>query len=180
MLRFGGSTLGEIAGDALTAALGTATLALGAGELPSGLRGLAQLPDPPRLAGPAAGLISAHRWAPEAAWIVVACDHPWIRAEHVAWLAGQRQPGRWAVIPRQSDGHPCPTLALYEPQALELLERISWSERNVRAAILLDSPRTLSLPVPAEFADGWKNVNTLQELRAEEERLASGNRQAGR
>jgi len=179
MLRFGERTLGEIAVDALTAALGTGILALGAGELPSGLR-LAQLPDSPGLAGPAAGLISTHRWAPQAAWIVVACDHPWLRAEHVAWLAGQRQVGRWAVIPRQSDGHFCPTLALYEPQALELLERKSYLERNVRPAILLDSPRTFSPQIPTEFEQGWKNVNTLQELRSEEDQLASGNTQAGR
>lgn len=180
MLQFGGRTLGEIAAAALAAALGPEPLALGAGELPGGLRGLARLPDSPGLAGPAAGLISAHRWAPEAAWIVVACDHPWLRAEHVAWLARQRQPGRWAVIPQQSDGHPCPTLALYEPQALELLERKRWSERNVRAAILLDSSRTLLPQIPAELADGLKNVNTLHELRAEEERLASGSKQDGR
>lgn len=179
MLRFGGRTLGEIAAGALADALGTGILALGAGELPSGLR-LAQLPDSPGLGGPAAGLISSHRWAPEAAWIVAACDHPWLRAEHVAWLAGQRQPGRWAVIPQQGDGHPCPTLALYEPQALELLERKSWLERNVRPAILLDSPHTLSPKIPAEFAEGWMNVNTLLELRAEEERLVSGNRQGSR
>jgi molybdopterin-guanine dinucleotide biosynthesis protein MobB len=179
MLRFGECTLGEIAAGALTDALGAGFLALGAGELPGGLRSLAQLPDSPGFAGPAAGLISAHRWAPEAAWIVVACDHPWLRAEHVAWLADQRRPGRWAVIPKQSDGHACPTLALYEPQALELLERKSWLERNVRPAILLDSPHTLSPQIPAEFAEGWKNVNTLQELHAEEEQLASGNKQDG-
>ena len=124
LLRIGGRPLAAIAAAALGAGLGVdRTVVLGAGGLPEGMLELGRLPDPPGFAGPGAGLIAAHRWAPEAAWIVAACDHPWLRPEHIAWLAGQRKPGRWAVIPKQCDGHACPTLALYEPQALESLER---------------------------------------------------------
>lgn len=180
LIMFGGHTLGEIAADALIAVLGDEkSLALGAGELPDALCSFKQLPDSPGFGGPTAALISAHRWAPAAAWIVAACDHPWLRGEHIAWLAGQRQPGRWAVIPRQHDGHPCPTLALYEPQALEILERMAWAEHNPRPAVLLDSPRTLQPQVPAEFEDAWRNVNTSEELRLEKGRLDSGDKQAG-
>lgn len=182
---FGGRTLGEIAAEALGSRVGREqivgrTVALGAGILPAALGGIAQVPDSPGFGGPSAALITAHRWAPAAAWIVAACDHPWLRAEHIAWLAGQRQPGRWAVIPRQHDGHPCPTLALYEPQALEWLARQAgaWdadqdADHSVRPAMLQQSPHTLMVDVPPELADGWKNVNTPEELRAEEERLAA-------
>ena len=174
MIAFGGRTLGEIAAEALSAGLGDRqSVALGAGGLPEALRGLVQLPDSPGFGGPGAALISAHRWAPEAAWIVAACDHPWLRGQHIEWLAKQRQPGRWAVIPRQPDGHPCATLALYEPQALEALERQACADvgHNARPRVLLESPRTLVLEVPPELADGWKSVNTPKELRTEEERL---------
>ena len=124
ILRVGGRPLAGIAASALSTALGARrTVALGSGVLPDELLTLVRVPDSPGYSGPAAGLIAAHRWAPQAAWIVAACDHPWLRAEHIEWLAGQRRPGRRAVIPRQGDGHPCPTLALYEPQALEELER---------------------------------------------------------
>jgi molybdopterin-guanine dinucleotide biosynthesis protein MobB len=177
MIAFGGSSLGEIAVAALGAALGDGrSVVLGAGMLAEVLKGLARLADPPGFGGPAAALISAHRWAPEATWIVAACDHPWLRGEHIAWLAAQREPGRWAVIPRQSDGFPCPTLALYEPQALEALERQACQDggHNGRPQMLMESPRTLVLSVPPELADGWKSVNTPEELRAEEERLAPG------
>jgi molybdenum cofactor guanylyltransferase len=182
MVRFGGRQLGEIAAEALGASLGDRrTVALGSGQLPEALPAVARLADSPGFAGPGAGLIAAHRWAPEAAWIVAACDHPWLRSEHIEWLAAQRQPGRWAVIPRQGDGHPCPTLALYEPQALESMERRASEdpEHNARPSVLLELPRTLVLQPPDELADGWKNVNTPEELRGEEERLASGGRQAG-
>ncbi len=197
LVHFGGRTLGEIAAEALGTLCDTLcdaargadcsaeyaagcgdgkTVALGAGALPQALGALAQLPDAPGIGGPAAGLIAAHRWAPEAAWIVAACDHPWVRRQHIAWLAGQRQPGRWAVIPRQSDGHPCPTLALYEPQALEALDRQAraGSEHNARASALLALPGTLVAEPPAELADGWTNVNTREQLRAEQNRLGQG------
>ena len=109
-----------------------------------------------------------------------ACDHPWVGAEHIAWLAAQRSPGCWAVIPRQSDGHPSPGLALYEPQALEALERRTRAagERGVRPLALMEMPQTRVVDVPVELADGWKNVNTPEELRAEEARL-TGRRATG-
>jgi len=183
IVRFGGSTLGEIVAKALGEGLDVhRTVLLGSGVLPESLASLECLADPPGFAGPGAGLIAAHRWAPEATWIVAACDHPWVRSEHIEWLAAQRQPGRWAVIPRQRDGHPCPMLALYEPQALEVMERMARidPEHNARAAVLLDTPRTSILQPPEELADGWKNVNTPEELRIEEERLALVRKRAGR
>jgi molybdopterin-guanine dinucleotide biosynthesis protein A len=181
ILRFAGRALGEIAAEALTAVVGaTRSVVLGSGALPETLVALPRLPDSPDFAGPAAGLIAAHRWAPQAAWIVAACDHPWLRAGHVAWLAAQRQPGQWSLIPRQGDGHPCPTLALYEPQALQALERRARADsaHNAPPLARLQSPRTRFVEPPAELADGWKNVNTPEELRAEEQRLAASPRRA--
>jgi molybdopterin-guanine dinucleotide biosynthesis protein MobB len=176
LLQVAGRLLAGIAAEALSAVLGAhRTVVLGSGGLPEALAALARLPDAPGFAGPGAGLIAAHRWAPEAAWIVAACDHPWLRPEHIEWIMGQRQQGRRAVIPRQCDGHPCPTLALYEPQALEALERQAREDREqfVRPKALLALPRTLVLTPPAKLADGWTNVNTPDELRNEEERLAA-------
>lgn len=183
LLPFGGRALGELAAEAFAARrdgsdahwADPGVVALGRGVLPEALKTLAQLPDPPGFSGPGAGLLAAHRWAPEAAWIVAACDHPWLRPAHIDWLAAQRQPGRWAVIPAQPDGHLCPTLAIYEPQALEFLERQAQAapEHNVRPLALLESPHTLVLPPPPELDDGWKNVNTPEELRAEELRIVA-------
>ena len=175
-VQFGGRALGEIVAEALVAMPGhPGVVALGGDALPQSLKTWTQLPDAPEFSGPGAGMIAAHRWAPEAAWIVAACDHPWLRARHVEWLAAQRQPGRWAVVPLQRDGHPCPTLALYEPQALEAMERLARAGRkhNADPSSVLDLPRTAVVQPPPELADGWTGVNTPEELRAEEERLAA-------
>jgi molybdopterin-guanine dinucleotide biosynthesis protein A len=156
LIQFEGTTLAENAVRALGVGLSpdngqSGQLAmekivlLGAGPVPEGLGSLNRLPDAPGLAGPVAGLITAHRWAPEAAWVAAACDHPTLAPEHVSWLKSQRRPGVWAVIPRQSDGQPCPTLALYEPQALERLETLLLADaRSALMAALLEDPRTSS------------------------------------
>jgi molybdopterin-guanine dinucleotide biosynthesis protein MobB len=190
LLKFGMSTLGEIAADALSSGLGEADAAcgsglvhsnvivLGAGSLPRALEELIRLPDAPGLAGPLAGLLAAHRWAPRAAWILAACDHPWLNAAEIRWLVGQRRPGAWAILPRQPDGHPCPTLALYEPQALTVLERslVTHGADKVRMAELFDHPRTVIGP---QFTRATVNVNTPEELLAAEALVKAQARHSG-
>jgi molybdopterin-guanine dinucleotide biosynthesis protein MobB len=177
MMRFGNSTLGEIAGHALGDALQRSTrlrpkngnqhpdlLLLGAGPIPDSLLQQPRLLDPPGVAGPVAGLLSAHRWAPTAAWVVSACDHPWLSLQEIETLIRERRAGRWAIISRQLDGHPCPTLAIYEPQALELLERSYWTRReDTRLALLLEDSHTWISP---HRMRGSESVNTRQEFQA--------------
>ena len=182
LVCFGTSTLGEIAAHALsdgicqeepngqvgrTASLKNVVI-LGAGPVPDALQPLRRLPDIPGLAGPIAGLLAAHRWAPSASWVLGACDHPWLSTAEIRWLIQRRRPGSWAILPRQSDNHPCPTLALYEPQALTVLERsvLVRGAGAVRIAELIDHPRTL---LAAHSTRGLENVNTPQELRAQAE-----------
>jgi molybdenum cofactor guanylyltransferase len=162
LLEFKGRTLAEIAITALSSVLnrGSSNSAedddasdrrlaiLGAGPIPSSLQNIARLPDPPGLVGPLAGLLAAHRWNPRAAWILAACDHPWLDQSDVQFLVDERKPGTWAIMPRQPDGHPYPTFALFEPQSLQVLERsvLVRGPENVRIAELFDHPRTLIVP----------------------------------
>jgi hypothetical protein len=69
-------------------------------------------------------------------------------------------------------------LALYEPQALEAMERLARADRRRNAApsALLGLPHTAILEPPPELADGWTSVNTPQQLQAEEERLAEASK----
>jgi molybdopterin-guanine dinucleotide biosynthesis protein A len=177
LVSFGHSTLGEIAANALQAGIaqsGSASLdpvALGTGVLPPSMQYLIQLADAPDLAGPLAGLLAAHRWSPRTAWIVVACDHPWVSPAEIQELIDQRSPGRWAVLARQPDDGPCPTLGLYEPQALAFLERNLLARGPEKACIawLLDHPRTWVGP---RHLHGTVDVNTPEELSAEKRTLA--------
>jgi molybdopterin-guanine dinucleotide biosynthesis protein MobB len=160
LVRFHGSALGEIVARALSSGIGEPKInhgvggaklldpnlvLLGAGPVPDALHGLRRLPDAPGLAGPIAGLLAAHRWAPSAAWILAACDHPWLTESDIRWLIDQRRPGAWAIVPRQPDGHPCSTLGLYEPQSLTVLEcaLLEPRTRDVRMAELFEHPHTV-------------------------------------
>lgn len=176
LLNFGGSTLGEIAAHALSNGIKEADaesdaqfnpnlVILGAGPLPDALQSLIRLPDTLGLAGPLAGLLAAHRWAPRAAWVLAACDHPWLNAAEIRWLVEQRRPGAWTILSRQSDDHPCPTLALYEPQALTVLERslVSRGAERVRMAELFDHPHTV---LAQQFTHATVNVNTPDDFAA--------------
>jgi molybdopterin-guanine dinucleotide biosynthesis protein A len=188
LVSFAGRTLGEIAAHALSEALAgpeTASapsfspnlVVLGAGPLPEPLQSLPRLPDVPELGGPIAGLLAAHRWMPHVAWILAACDHPWLTAEDIRWLMNQRKPGVWAVLPRQPDDHPCPTLALYEPQSLAVLERslLVRGPAELRIAELFNHQRSFLAP---QFTRGMVNVNTPQELMAEAELVEPARRPA--
>lgn len=179
MMRFAGSTLGEIAACALGEALKRyATprsyardgsldpnlILLGAGPVPDALLQQPRLLDPPNIESPVAGLLAAHRWAPTAAWIVSACDHPWLRGQDIEKLIRERRAGRWAIVSRQLDSHPCPTLALYEPQALHLLERLfETCGKEIRLSQLLEDSHTWISP---HSTRGAESVNTPQEFQA--------------
>jgi molybdopterin-guanine dinucleotide biosynthesis protein A len=56
-------------------------------------------------------------------------------------------------------------LAVYEPQALQRIERElaagRWGLRH-----LVDDERVVCPTIPEELAEAWRNVNTPEELRA--------------
>ena len=136
---------------------------LGSAEVPDQCRHITCLADPPGLAGPLAGLLSAMRWNPDVAWLFAACDLPLIRAEAVMWLLEQRAPGRVAVLPRVGDKGPEPLLALYEPEARQLLEQLAamGSQAPHRVA---EHDGVFTPTPPAALATAWRNVNTLADL----------------
>ena len=90
-------------------------------------RGLPCLEDVPEVDGPLSGLLALSRGRPEAQWIVLSCDMPWISEEAVRWLASWADKGHSAVIPRTGDGRLQPLCALYGPKAGVLLESLTAS-----------------------------------------------------
>jgi len=138
---------------------------LGTGPLPPAFDDVTQLPDPVHVQGPTAGLVTALRWNPQAAWLVVACDQPLVRPEAVRWLLGQRRPGRWAVMPRIAGGVPEPFLAVYEPHSLSLLEEKVSAGRTAPVAIT-DFRHVVCPEPPTELEDCWRSFNTLEEYEA--------------
>jgi len=124
----------------------------------------------PGLEGPAAGILSALRAHPSAAWLVLACDLPFLDAGTLQHLIARRDPTRVATAFRsRHNGLPEPLCAIYEPAALAGLEAFVAGGRNCprkfliqSGALLLDQPR----------AEALDNVNTPTELDDARQRMA--------
>jgi molybdopterin-guanine dinucleotide biosynthesis protein MobB len=138
-------------------------LLLGAGPVPASAAGLRRIPDPPGLAGPIAGFLAAMRWDPDATWLMAACDQPSISRAAVSWLLDQREPGRWAIMPRLAGGRLEPFLAVYEPQSLPLLEAAARSGFAAPGRIA-DHEKTVCPSPPDDLATSWRSVNTPEDL----------------
>ena len=85
----------------------------------------ARIADDPRARGPLAGLLGGFAARPGRAWLVVACDQPWLDAAALAWLIGERSPRAIAVLPRRGDCGVEPFPAVYEPEAAPALAQLA-------------------------------------------------------
>jgi molybdopterin-guanine dinucleotide biosynthesis protein A len=76
----------------------------------------AQIVDRQQNLGPIAGIAAAQAEHPSCAWLVVACDLPFLDETTLAHLTAARRPERQATAYRSShDGLPEPLCAIYEP-----------------------------------------------------------------
>ena len=162
LLRRGGLTFAELAARALRPHVGEVVVS-GAGELACALTVLHRVRDVPGIRGPLAGLIALSRHRPDAAWVVAACDLPLVTPDAIAWLLGQRAPGRLAVLPRTTDGRVHPLLALYEPAAGPELEALLSSGR-LAPRQLQDLEAVATPTPPPPLAACWTNVNAPADL----------------
>jgi molybdopterin-guanine dinucleotide biosynthesis protein A len=111
--------------------------------------------------GPIAGIAAAQHLRPDCAWLVLACDLPFVTDECLRLLVAHRD-GRPIVAFRSShDGLPEPLCAIFEPSSrdgiLAVIDSGSHCPRRfvIRSGVeLLDQPRPFALD----------NVNTLEEF----------------
>lgn len=164
LLRSGGAALLERAVAALRPHVAGVFL-IGDGSAPASCRALPRISDAPGVGGPLGGMLAAMRLAPNAAWVFCACDLPFVSSQAVEWLAGLRKPDRWMVIPRITREGLEPLLALYEPQAREVLEDLV--ARGCRAPhVAASHPNAQIRMPPARLRACWRNVNSREELAA--------------
>ncbi len=72
--------------------------------------------------GPIAGIAAAQALKPGAAWLVLACDLPYVDSATLAHLISHRDAARSATAYRSShDGLPEPLCAIYEPRSAPLI-----------------------------------------------------------
>jgi molybdopterin-guanine dinucleotide biosynthesis protein A len=111
--------------------------------------------------GPIAGIMAAQARYPDAAWLVLACDLPFLDAATLEHLLRARRAERPATAFRSShDGLPEPLCAIYEPSSREAIAAHVASGRHC--------PRKFLITAHAHLVDepnprALDNINTPEE-----------------
>lgn len=113
--------------------------------------------------GPVAGILAALRTRPAAAWLVLACDLPFLDASTLRALIAGRDPSRVATAFRSAyDGLPEPLCAIWEPQCEPLLaDFVAADGRCPRKFLLAHAARIIELP----RSNALDNINSTTEYR---------------
>jgi molybdopterin-guanine dinucleotide biosynthesis protein A len=126
--------------------------------------GLPQIVDRLPGIGPIAGISAALQAHPKAAWLVVACDLPFLNEQTLRHLIAQRDPHKLATVYRSShDNLPEPLCAIWEPAAREpVLAYIAAGKQCPRKFLINADTTVIDLP----DARALENVNTADEFKA--------------
>lgn len=119
--------------------------------------------------GPLGAIVSAQKHMPDVAWLVLACDLPFVDGQVLSHLLAQRNAGRAVTCYRSAhDGLPEPLCAIYEPESAVILnDHFADGCRCPRKVLINTDKQELEQP----FAWALDNVNTPQELASAIERL---------
>jgi molybdopterin-guanine dinucleotide biosynthesis protein A len=120
-----------------------------------------QIVDTQENLGPIAGIMAAQAQYPNVAWLVLACDLPFLDDRTLETLMAARQPQRLATAYRSShDVLPEPLFAIYEPSSREAILAHVASGKNCPRKFLINSDvRLLDAPNPHAL----DNINTPDE-----------------
>ncbi len=121
--------------------------------------------------GPIAGIAAALQEHPKAAWLIVACDLPFLTRQTLQHLVANRDPQRVATAYRSAhDSLPEPLCAIWEPVARDAVLTYMQSGKQCPRKFLINS-NALLLDLPD--ARALDNVNTTEEFGAASAALQS-------
>jgi molybdopterin-guanine dinucleotide biosynthesis protein A len=117
--------------------------------------------------GPIAGILAAQARHPDVAWLVLACDLPFIEETTLDYLLAERDPTRQATAFRSGhpnnprhNGLPEPLCAIYEPSSREaILADVAAGKDCPRKFLINANTKLLDQPNPRAL----DNVNTPEE-----------------
>ncbi len=111
--------------------------------------------------GPAGGLLAAAATHPDRAWLVVACDLPFIKAATLTHLVDSRNPASMATAYRSvSNRLPEPLCAIWEPRGLSFLQQQLEQGTVCPRKVLIRAETHLLDPISSSALD---NINTPDE-----------------
>jgi molybdopterin-guanine dinucleotide biosynthesis protein A len=126
--------------------------------------GFAQIIDRPGSVGPTAGIMAAQEQFPDVAWLVLACDLPFLDAPTLEHLLSARDPARDATAYLSShDGLPEPLCAIYEPGSRQKLAAYLAQGRQCPRTFLREANAHLIAALDPRALD---NINTRAEYDA--------------
>ena len=113
--------------------------------------------------GPTGGILSAFHENPNAAWLVVACDMPFVEEETISDLVARRNPFAMATCYKNDEkGWPEPLCTIYEPKASTKLGIYLAHGKPCPRKVLMNSKIELLSPINGSVLN---NVNTLEQLK---------------
>ena len=123
--------------------------------------GLLPLPDRFLDLGPMGGILSAFQLDPNAAWLVVACDLPFLSKATLRHLAAHRNGAKMATAFQSPENEfPEPLITIWEPRGYgTLLRFLGLGYSCPRKALINSDIELLAAPDPNEL----RNVNTPEE-----------------
>lgn len=130
-------------------------------SMSAGQRNLPQIHDAFLKMGPLGGILSAMTAYPRAAWLVLACDLPFITIEALKKLVSHRNPFKMATAYRSAtDNLPEPLCAVYEPKSFSGLLKFLALGVNCPRKIFIRSDVALISQGDHDFLE---NVNSPEE-----------------
>lgn len=135
-----------------------APFAAGVFALGPPLAGVSAIPDVEGARGPLAGILAALRHPPEADWLIVACDMPFVSPAAIEWLLSFRGSAA-AVIPLSPGGRVEPLFALYSPAIRTEVEELIRTP-NAAPRLLAQKEGVLTPQIPEPLVPAWRNINT--------------------
>ena len=113
------------------------------------------------LKSPMVGIISAFNYNPNSAWLVVACDMPFVDEKTIEFLIEHRNPEKYATAFENLEEHfPEPLLTIYEPRIFpKLQEAINQGKKSPMKVL-----QNLDIELLQAFNNQWIiNANTIEE-----------------
>lgn len=121
--------------------------------------------------GPLGGILSALKEYPDAAWLVVACDLPFISEKTLYTLLEARNPFKLATAYRSArDGFPEPLCAVYEPKSIYRLLHFMAMGYHCPRKVLIHSDTHLLDPLNET---DLSNINYPEDYTAAMETIAA-------
>jgi molybdopterin-guanine dinucleotide biosynthesis protein A len=110
---------------------------------------------------PIVGIVSAFKHKPNVAWLVVACDMPFVDERAIEFLLKHRNTEKFATAFENPQEHfPEPLLTIYEPKIFpKLQEAINQGKKSPMKVL-----QNLDIELLQEFDSQWlMNINTIEE-----------------